>query len=114
MEMFIWLSYDLGIQGDYRHMYAWLDNHDAIECGDGFAYVKYHLSQEVDDSTFLDMIKDDLMKSVSFMPGDRVYVVRYSKEKQTYLGRFIIGNRKAAPWVGYGDNKGDETEDGSE
>lgn len=114
MKMFIWLSYDLGIQGDYNHMYAWLDNHGAIECGDSFAYVKYSIPKEVDDDSFLNMLKRDLEKSISFKPGDRVYVVRYSSEKDSYMGRFIIGKRRAAPWDGYGDNKGDDTEDGRE
>ena len=114
MDMFILLSYDLGIQGDYNHMYAWLDNHSAIECGDSFAYVKYSIPKEVDDDTFLGVLKNDLMKSVSFKPGDRVYVVRYSSEKDTYMGRFIIGKRKAAPWEGYGDSGADDKEDGSE
>ncbi len=32
----IWLSYDLGIQGDYPSLYEWLDKHQAKECGDNF------------------------------------------------------------------------------
>ena len=27
----IWLSFDLGIGGDYPGLYKWLDNHKAIE-----------------------------------------------------------------------------------
>ena len=37
MKKFIWLSYDLGIGGDYESLYSWLDNHEAKECGDSVA-----------------------------------------------------------------------------
>ena len=30
--MRIWLSFDLGISGDYEGMYAWLDDKNAQEC----------------------------------------------------------------------------------
>ena len=30
----VWISYDLGIRGDYEGLYAWLDSHRAKECGD--------------------------------------------------------------------------------
>lgn len=33
MEVRVWLGYDLGVKGDYPGMYAFLDDHDAIECG---------------------------------------------------------------------------------
>ena len=25
----VWISYDLGVRGDYEGLYAWLDAHDA-------------------------------------------------------------------------------------
>jgi hypothetical protein len=30
----VWISFDLGVRGDYEGMYAWLDTHNAKECGD--------------------------------------------------------------------------------
>ena len=33
-EQMIWLSYDLGVDGDYENLYAWLDHKEAKECGD--------------------------------------------------------------------------------
>jgi hypothetical protein len=32
-----WLSFDLGLQGDYDNLYAWLDKQGAQECGDSVA-----------------------------------------------------------------------------
>jgi hypothetical protein len=37
MKKRFWLSYDLGIDGDYDGLYGWLDRIKAIECGDGLA-----------------------------------------------------------------------------
>lgn len=112
MEMFIWISYDLGIQGDYSHMYAWLDNHEAKECGDSFAYIKYPIPHKMNDDEFLAFLKNDMESNIDFKSGDRVYVIRYISEKDSSYGTFLIGKRKAAPWEGYGNNNGDSSNDG--
>lgn len=41
MTKAIWISYDLGIGGDYDGLYRWLANHKAVECGDGLAFFNY-------------------------------------------------------------------------
>ena len=112
MEKGIWLSYDLGIQGDYNHMYAWLDNHGAVECGDSMAFLHYSTQSELNDEAFLDSLRSDLIGSIAFKPGDRVYVVRRVEERDTFVGKFLIGKRKSSPWEGYGDKGGDDSEDG--
>lgn len=110
----VWMSYDLGIQGDYNHLYAWLDNHGAIECGDSMAFFKYVIPQKMEDPEFLDYIRADLEKSISFKPGDRVYLIRFDPKDNTYYGKFIIGKRKASPWEGYGDSDDNNSDDGLE
>ena len=37
MKIRVWLSYDLGIKGDYESLYSWLDKQKALECGDSIA-----------------------------------------------------------------------------
>ena len=101
----LWLSFDLGIKGDYEGIYEWLDKHDARECGDSFAFIKYKSSVK-----YLDEIKKDLIKNVQFNTGDRVYIV-YRNEKKFIKGHFIIGNRKPAPWRGYAQGDEDNIED---
>ena len=32
-----WLSFDLGLRGNYDALYEWLDAHDARECGENVA-----------------------------------------------------------------------------
>ena len=95
-------------------MYAWLDNHKAIECGDSVAFIKYSIPHEMDDKEFVEYLSKDLEKSISFKPGDRVYLIRRVDEENCSYGKFIIGKRKANPWEGYGDSNGDESEDGQE
>jgi hypothetical protein len=100
MKKTIWLSYDLGVKGDYPSLYAWLDNHNANECGDSIAVLKY----EVENSDDIpDKLKRDLEDAINFGKTDRIYVIWKSGDGLG-KGRFIIGNRKAAPWKGYGNS----------
>lgn len=96
MEKFIWLSYDLGIRGDYQSLYSWLDDHEAKECGDSIASLWF--SHEEGD--FPEALKAELKEEVELDNHSRIYVVW--KEKQGVKGRFLFGKRKRAPWAGYG------------
>jgi len=98
MKQSIWISYDLGIKGDYPGLYRWLDSHKAKECGNIIAFLSYEYK-----SNLIKEIIVDLKKAIEFKNGDRVYIVyTESKEgKQHSLGRFIVGNRKSSPWFGY-------------
>ena len=101
----IWVSYDLGVSGDYTGMYTWLDTHDAKECGDSVAYLRY-------EHPTADLIKDitkDLKAHVQIDPKkDRIYVVRLADGK--IRGRFIFGRRRNSPWAGTAA-KGEQGED---
>jgi len=43
MKKAVWISYDLGIKGDYQGLYSWLDDHDAIECGNSVAFIQFEV-----------------------------------------------------------------------
>jgi hypothetical protein len=58
-ERTIWLSYDMGVRGDYEGLYAWLDKHTARECGDSLAVLRYHYSAD-----FIEELKSDLDRSI--------------------------------------------------
>ena len=96
MTKLIWLSYDLGIRGDYQSLYSWLDDHDAKECGDSVAF----LSFLYEEGKFPEALKAELEEEVELDNHSRIYVVW--KEKQGVKGRFLFGKRKRAPWAGYG------------
>jgi hypothetical protein len=36
-----WMSFDLGVQGDYEGLYRWLDAQGARECGDNLALFSF-------------------------------------------------------------------------
>jgi hypothetical protein len=99
MKRTIWLSYDLGIKGDYPGLYKWLDSHKAKECGNSIAYLNYEYKSEL-----LPELLEDIKTNIDFKSGDRIYLIaNVSNESgtQKVSGTFIIGNRKASPWEGY-------------
>lgn len=92
----IWLSYDLGVNGDYEGMYSWLDSHGAKECGSSVAYLKdYEFEGDLPAS-----LKKDVSETVALNRRSRVYVI--FKDNGRMRGRYLIGKRKAPPWSGYG------------
>ena len=94
MKKAVWLSFDLGIKGDYEGLYQWLDARGAIECGDSAAFFKL----ESDGVDLPGEIKRSLQESMEVDAKTRVYII-YSKGK-SIKGNFVVGQRKAAPWAG--------------
>ena len=90
----IWVSYDLGVQGDYEGLYAWLDSQHAKECGDSLAFIEYHYTKDL-----VSELKKELLKSFKTDKKTRIYTIRQEGEK--LKGRFILGGRKTAPWAGF-------------
>lgn len=86
-----WLSYDLGLRGNYDELYEWLDRAEARECGDSTATF-------VSDRTRA-QIKAELAKLLG--KTARVYLI--GKESNgKFRGGFILGHRKQRPiWQGY-------------
>ena len=94
----IWMSYDLGFNGDYENLYAWLDNQDALECGDSVAFLS--IDVEENENVF-EAIKESLKADVKFDTKSRIYVI--ARHDGRMRARFVIGNRKKSPpWSGYG------------
>lgn len=102
MKAFIWLSFDLGVRGDFEGMYAFLDAHGAKECGDSVGAFTYEYKKDL-----LNELAKELHKTVSLdRPRSRVYVI-YRSEGGRYTGKFIIGKRKSPPWAGFGSTEED-------
>ncbi len=112
MTKAIWISYDLGIKGDYPQLYAWLDDRDAKEAGNSVAFLNYEF-QGKSDSDFKKALKNDLESNIDFKPGDRIYVIRgrVVEGKTKFSGTFILGKRKSSPWEGYGQNNDEITDE---
>ena len=100
MKSTVWMSYDLGVVGDYESLYAWLDDHNARECGNSVAWFSF--SHEGDA---LEYLKAEIENAVSLGKRSRIYVICLDDESTK--GRFIIGGRKGAPWDGFGMHEAD-------
>lgn len=103
MKQGIWMSYDLGVGGDYDNLYSWLDDHGAKECGDSIAYLKYEIT---DEDKFISKIKKELKDKIDLRPTNRIYIIRRVKNEDgshNIVGTFLFGKRKANPWEGFGE-----------
>jgi len=113
MPKAIWISYDFGLKGDYTGFYTWLDNHKAVECGHGLAFLNYS-----DDSNsspqLLENLKTNLLKTVKLSESDRLYIIWKEYGKPIVKGQFINGARRQSPWEGYGKRSDSSIQDISE
>lgn len=91
----VWLSYDLGVKGDYTGLYTWLDSKKAKECGNSIAFFTV---QETDIKKIIVNLKTEIEANVKISMGNRIYIILRDG------GRFIIGGRKASPWEGFGQD----------
>lgn len=103
MEKTIWLSFDLGVGGDYEHLYAWLDSKKAVECGDSVACFHYEVGTLKEDNEIIKKIKTDLVDNIDVTKRTRIYCIRRVNNGKI-TGSFIFGSRKGNPWDGYGSN----------
>lgn len=85
-----WLSFDLGLQGDYNSLYSWLDKQGAQECGDSVATFKSKKTRE--------QIAIELKDIFEEKSKPRLYLISMQRG-----GKFLSGKRKRAPWTGYAD-----------
>jgi hypothetical protein len=98
----IWISFDLGLKGDYSSLYTWLDNYSAVECGNGLAFFNYNTSSMSNTEDLIKSLSESLKATVKLSKSDRVYVIwKHSSGKMK--GKFLNGRRRQAPWEGYGE-----------
>jgi hypothetical protein len=83
-----WISVDLGLIGNFRRLYEWLDSYGAEECGSGLATFKTTKSR--------DTLTGELKKILAVSPRARAYIISMKQG-----GRFVVGGRKVPQWRGY-------------
>ncbi len=66
----VWLSYDLGVGGDYEGLYTFLDTLGAKECGDSLAFFEYEYESDLERE-----LKDEIREKVNLNKNDRVYII---------------------------------------
>jgi hypothetical protein len=99
MKKAVWISFDLGIEGDYQGLYKWLDKNKAIECGDNFAFIRKDVPSR--DSDISKIIKDEIKETTSIKKSDRIYIIYRNYTDKKVKGDFIFGSRKRSPWEGF-------------
>jgi hypothetical protein len=103
-----WVSYDLGLKGDYTGLYTFLDSVEAKECGDSIAFFQKDFGDD-----FLESLKKELGKYVTFSKTDRVYVIYLENKTNKAKGKFLYGGRKRAPWEGFATKSTSVTDEDS-
>ena len=93
-----WVSFDLGLMGDYSQFYQWLDSIHAEECGPGLATFT--------TSKTRDELEAELQGVRVNSPRARFYVISKNHDGNL-VGKFLAGGRKAAPWSGYAERSSD-------
>lgn len=105
MKALIWVSFDLGVRGDFEGIYEFLDAHEAKECGDSLAAFWFEYKKDL-----VAELTKDLKSAVTFDKRSRIYVIHSAQGKTT--GKFIVGKRKSPAWAGFGPSHGDEEDVG--
>ena len=100
MRKTIWISYDLGVRGDYEGLYTWLADHGAKDCGDNLGILVFEFTGNV-----IEAIEKDIKKTVDVTKKTRIYVIWRDKSTKKMKGRFIFGRRRSPPWTGYATNE---------
>ncbi len=87
-----WISFDLGLMGDYSRFYEWLDSQGAEECGSGLASLVSTQARDQMVAEIQNILKD--------APRARAYLISKQPDGR-FGGKFVAGGRKAAPWAGF-------------
>ena len=98
----VWITFDLGLDGDYKGLYAWLDAHDANGCGESMAVLSYHCEGSIPDR-----IRDDLRASICVDAYTSIYVIYRDPVTNENRGAFIFGERGIPAWNGYASSRRD-------
>jgi hypothetical protein len=109
----IWLSYDFGLRGNYSGLFTFLDNNEAIDCGNGFAYFKYDNKDLLKSEELINKLKEELNEIISPAPNDRIYVIWRDDDSASInvKGKFLFGSRKTPAWNGYATKGNNNLED---
>lgn len=106
MKKMIWMSFDLGIRGDYEGMYEFLDNHGAKDCGAGVAAFPFEFNGDL-----VAALKKEITEQIRSDRRTRIYAI-FPGPDGKYKGRFVVGKRKSPPWSGFGAASVDEEDSG--
>lgn len=88
-----WLITDFGMRSDAGPLYRWLDQHQAMECGDDAATFESDHPRPPLEEELRALVDGDM----------RLYLIGPRDDGTGFLGRFIQGARARAHWRGFAD-----------
>lgn len=97
MKKAVWISYDLGVKGDYESLWAWLDEQHAKECVGSLAFITYSYKGDL-----IKCLRDEFKKTIEVNKRTRIYAIWRDEETKKVKGHFLFGGRRVPPWAGYG------------
>jgi hypothetical protein len=95
----VWISFDLGVQGDYEGLYQWLDGRNAIECGDSVASFDFAYAVDLPRE-----LGTELVANVRTNQRSRVYLIFV--DAQGIRFGWLIGRGQRPAWEGYAPSGG--------
>jgi len=95
MTKTVWISYDLGVRGDYEGLFEFLASADAKECGSNLGVIVFPVQTDL-----IKELKAAIKDHMKIDKRSRIYVM-FKKSDGKLTGSFIFGNRKSPPWAGY-------------
>lgn len=111
MKITFSINYDLGLRGDYKGLYKWLDKNKAEERGNCYAVIKEYnfpdeeFANEIDpkskDKIFFRFIQKDIKSFVNINQSDRIYLTFVGFGSDNLTGGFLFGKKHTAPWEGH-------------
>ncbi len=102
MKHRVWISFDLGVRGDFTGMYEFLDSHGAKECGDSMGTFVLEYQGDI-----VKMLTKEIKNAIAVDKRSRVYAI-YPTADGKHTGKFLIGGRKAPPWAGHAASQENE------
>lgn len=106
-----WLSFDLGLKGDYSGLYSWLDSKKSTECGDSLALVSTQIPEDASKNPqeIVRVMRAEIEQHVKISSTDRMYIMFKSPDGGPPIGTFLFGKRKRSLWEGYSQTSATDT-----
>ena len=89
----VWISYDLGKNGDFANMYRWLKGYEALECGNSTAQIWYSKGR---GKKLVPSLRKEIEEAINVNKDTRIYII-YRGAKNTLHEKWLIGQNDPDP-----------------
>ena len=94
----VWISYDLGKNGDFTNLYRWLKGYEAVECGNSTAMIYFTKER---GKKFIPSLRNEITEAINVNKDTRIYII-YRGSKNILKATWLIGSCNPSPtWSHY-------------